>query len=99
MDMFKLGNDNGLVEYVEGKLDRKHAAILEDRMRADPRLAAEVDELRRLTARLRESALGESAPERRLPNARPSVWPRVEALIQPRRSTAFTAGPRFALGA
>jgi hypothetical protein len=97
MEMLKLLNDIGLIEFVEGTLDRKRAAILEERLKTDTRLAAEVEELRQVAARLRESALSDATVKSRLHGNAPTIWPRVEARIQPRQAAAFTLGPRFAM--
>ncbi|MEO7716746.1 MAG: hypothetical protein ABIY70_11120 [Capsulimonas sp.] len=81
-----------LIPYIEGTLDAGRRHLLEKRMAADPKLAAEMDTLRRVTSHLRRSASSEPPPT----DMRP-VWPRVQSRLQ-KRGPAPLVSSRLAWG-
>ncbi|BDI29984.1 hypothetical protein CCAX7_20350 [Capsulimonas corticalis] len=81
-----------LIPYVEGTLDPNRCHLLEKRMSADPKLAAEAEALRRVTSHLRRSASADPPPA--VPR---SVWPRVQDRLKA-RGPAPLISPRLAWG-
>lgn len=73
-----------LVPYAEGTLDPDRQAKLEGQIRRDPALAAEAEAHRRAAARMRAmSSAVKSAPE----EADATLWPAIQARLQPHRRT------------
>ncbi len=96
-----------LVPYAEGTLDAARAALLEARMARDPRLAAEADRVRTVTAQLcQAAALSTSEADPRLALDPASLWPGVQRrlasnprrLLRPAHWIGGVCAASFALG-